>query len=406
LNSASLFVRQNQHNYIDHTKIDTLNKTQQTQETMVNGDSTLVGTWEGSHLLNTPIRITFKPNHIVQFNEDGGIWHSKSDNNSHTLYMQFGTLLISNSFSVSENLLIIFTDRDSLILRKAQTPSTSPVNTDLLSLVQNIQNGNPVQSNRTAIYNDSWTGAPSMPKIYQNDHFGIHFSLPPTWFYSVADYLPVILSCLEPGMIIGRFYRPANEEALNHCYMQGYGERNVWFYPSFDSLHDISSQVFPKDSHYCKKVLHGYYHEQTGTLRARLLCLFSKFGDCFVFFGITSTNDKKFSDLSTVMDMISRSLTFSPPKANYAREAICGTYIDRNSSSVMSLARDFRFEWRCGGSTDPQYGTGSWDILGSDMEGEIHLHYASGYYKKVIYVVTSDKRITFDQIVYDVSFLI
>jgi hypothetical protein len=371
----------------------------------------LIGSWAGTHLMNTPVRITFNDDHSVIFNnDDKGLWHTTCINGVNSLYMKFGNLLMSNNYMVTGESIILMTDRDALILLKA--PAVSPIpRGDLLSMLPtNSTQGTtlPLQANHHVFTSgtDSWVSGPSMPKIYNNMHFGVSFCLPPTWFYSVADYLPVILSCLEPGMIIGRFYRPASEKALEHCYLQGYGERNVWFNPSFDSLVDISNSVFPRDRKYCKKVVHGYYQEQTGTLMARLLCIFSSFGDCYVFFGITSTNDKKFNDLCHVMNMIATSISFSPPKAKYALEAIGGTYINRQTGAVISLSRDGRFEWRCEGINDEQYGAGNWEILGSDLEGEIHLYYTGGQYKKVMYLFTTNRRVTFDQAVYDVSSLV
>jgi len=377
----------------------------------------LIGTWSGTHLLNTPVQVAFNKDHTVRFNGDSGIWYTTNDqNNTPMLNMTFGNaVLLSNPYIlVGDSTLAIMTDRDNLILQRVQQVQQC-VPMDLLFLVQQYNNRQatngsydneylPLQPNAHvgATANEAWVSLPSMPKIYQNDHWGVHFYLPPTWFYSITDYLPVMLSCLEPGMIIGRYYRPANEQALDTCYKAGYGERNVWFHPSDPSLTDISSTVFPKDSLYCTKVLSGEYKEKLGSLKARLLAIFNTFGDCFVFFGITSTNEKKFNDLSNVMDTITRSLSFSPPKSVPAPQAIFGTYFDRHSRAVISLTRDFRFDWRCDGNIDEKFGTGSWDVLGSDREGELHFHYDNGYYKKVMYVFANDNKIAFDQSAYDV----
>jgi hypothetical protein len=369
---------------------------------MPHNEEALIGTWSGTHLLNTPVQITFDSDYTVRFNGDVGVWRTVVEPTGlSTLYMTFkNSLLLSNQYIIYGDTLIIITNRDNLILKKIDQPHVH-VPVDLVSLVQTHQAQQTnsglkqLQPNKHVIDCGSWN-ANAMPKIYQNDLWGVHFCLPPTWFYAITDYLPVILSCLEPGMILGRFYRPASEDALNRCYTSGYGERNVWFNPSFPSIRDISDRVFPIDGKNCKRVYDGEYYEKLGTLKARLVCLFSVFGDCFVFFGISSTDEKKFNDLAKVMDIIVRSVTFERPKSLLAPEALCGTYVDRSNCEVFSLTKDNRFEWKCKGKTDAKYGTGAWEILGSDLEGELKLHYDNGDFRKVMYLVTSGNKLTLD----------
>jgi hypothetical protein len=76
-----------------------------------------------------------------------------------------------------------------------------PVETDMRIIKQTEKN---TQFNHQNVLRQD---VPALKHYYSQD-WGISFSTPPTWFYSVNEHVPVVLSSLWPGLIFTRVHRP------------------------------------------------------------------------------------------------------------------------------------------------------------------------------------------------------
>lgn len=96
---------------------------------------------------------------------------------------------------------------------------------------------------------------------------------------------------------------------------------------------------------------------------------------------------QKFRVMTEAMTQIVQSLTFYPPKAPLSYDSLPGLYVN-NLGSILEVKQDRKFTWR--GELDAE-GSGNWDRLGNDLEGELILTYNSNANVRRIRFVVVDQ---------------
>jgi hypothetical protein len=157
-------------------------------------------------------------------------------------------------------------------------------------------------------------------------------------------------------------------------YSNGYSERGVRFIPTQNAILELpTSQEYNRCKYYS-----GDYCDSTNTLHARCLAVVSKFGDACLVFGMTDTTQSKFEILAKRLDEIAQSFRFTKPLAKLPEEVLPGKYYG-NNEQIVELGNNQTFSW-C------DEGKGTFECIGSDLEGEITLYFENGQPRKVRYV--------------------
>jgi len=222
-------------------------------------------------------------------------------------------------------------------------------------------------------------------KDYYNEDWGISFTTPPTWFYSINEHIPVILSCLWNGLIFVRFHRPQSEKDIKERYASGYSEKHLFFAPAWDKMIEIE-----ESSRNRRKTLIGNYIERKLNLNARVISILSTFGDCASIFGVVDDSNEQlpnFKILVEAMHAIAQSVSYFPPKAPNAYDSLVGKYINQKNT-IVELNRNRRFTWY--DKEKNEYSIGRWDRMGNNLEGELHLWYDGNNEKYRVRFVVAD----------------
>jgi hypothetical protein len=243
---------------------------------------------------------------------------------------------------------------------------------------------------------------------FSHPYWGVNFAIPAAWKASEREDLVLLGSDTEAGLMIVRFLRSTNRQALLQEYSQGLQEEGVKLMPA-TRAEDFKAGSNP-----------GLAGEMTGSaangsrLQARVIGVLSPFGDAAIVLGLTTSD--KYAQLKPRVDALAESVAFSQPKIPPANISVAGQYyyiFTSNSGSLysredsLSLCSNGKF-FRKGemyGSKTGQYSAtvdrnylGSWAADGDGQTGMVTLSYRDGrseqlrYQKSGVDIVLNGKK--------------
>jgi hypothetical protein len=355
----------------------------------------LLGYWRGNHG-GASVTIQFNPDGTAVFCNEPGFFKVDNSGLYPILSMTFNkeglsSFTTTNVFSITDGGdLLLDTERGALLLsRSSKSPRvtlTSPPPNSYSPPIPQMNVGSVLKQNIP------------MLREYDNDYWGVHFSLPPTWFYTVTGYVPTVLSCLVPGLMYMRFHRPYTEAIRRLKYIEGYTEGHLFFEATLPDMLDVANsqnQILNR-----KKISFGDYIEKNASLLARAITISSVFGDCILIMGVCSDDQNKFTAMTNAMSHIAHTVRFEKPNSPSAFECLPGRYINQ-SFELLELFHDLRFRWSCHGEVNAKYGTGTWNRAGNDLEGELMLKYDNLESRKIRFLcVDSNRSLQIEDTVY------
>ncbi|KAL0487678.1 meiotic nuclear division protein 1 [Acrasis kona] len=361
----------------------------------MNVGTSIIGRWIGPAIGSVPFDAEFHADGRVRFvGEEGTYDLIFTPNNKPVLKMTFlkknnnpHPHVTTNSFQLNESTLILETDRGLLKLMRDcnNYPDVEPYQAIKPSVVRNVND----QTNRAVpkyTYNTTATNidsyiphtsvdrsSPSNQNIlrqgftpqkqYFSEELGLYFTTPPTWFFSINEHLPVILSCVSPGIIFARTHRPQTEDNIRERYKNGYSEKHLIFSPLWPEMITIRED----GSRNRQIVLIGDYIERTSDLRATVTSIGSTFGDYVSIFGVVNGPASNFDALKLAILEIADTVCFYQPKALNSYASLPGKYISFDNKSTLLINPNSHFTWTKEGVVE----SGKWDRMGNHLEGEL-----------------------------------
>ena len=230
---------------------------------------------------------------------------------------------------------------------------------------------------------------------YDQQEWGVSFAIPPSW--RVVDRKEALLmgSDSEAGLMMVRFVRQTNRQALSQDYSEGFAEEGVRLAPA-GAAKDFAAGSYG-----------GLAGELAGVgsdgskLRARIIAVLSPYGDAAVFMGLTTS--EKYEQLRPRVDTLAATVSFSKPRVPPANLAIAGQYYYIYASSIggtysredtLNLCSNGLFH-RAGESYSARAGeygaagqsgySGQWSAEGDQNQGVVNLSYYNGRTVRVRY---------------------
>jgi hypothetical protein len=243
---------------------------------------------------------------------------------------------------------------------------------------------------------------------FSHPYWGVDFAIPAAWKANQREDTVLLGSDTEAGLMLVRFTRSTNRQALLQEYSKGFQEEGVKLAPT------TRAENFTAGSN------QGLEGEMAGTatngsrLQARVIGVLSPFGDAAIFMGLTTA--EQYAKLKPRVDALAASVAFSQPKTPPANIAVAGQYYyiftsnsgslysREDSLSICSNGKFFRKGEMYGSKTgsysaviDNNY-LGSWTADGDGQTGAITLSYRDGrsehlrYQKSGVDIVLNGKK--------------
>jgi hypothetical protein len=365
--------------------------------------NSLYGSWRGEQMGGVDVSVTFYSDGAVLFCDSPGIWDIEYNSRYPTLKMTFtkqgadAPFSTLNPFTLTDSgELLLDTERGSLLLRRISNPSNVRYSPTKQQSSPHVQDTTQIPFPQSTISYDSPTNESILKsnahisREYHNNWWGVHLMMPTTWFYSVNNYIPTVLSCFEPGIMYIRFHRPYTEAIRREKYISGYSEGHLFFEATFSDMIDVPDSLsIPQNR---VKIAFGDYKEKKAQLLARAVTVSSAFGDCILVMGVCSDDQRKFLTMTNAMTQIAESIYFSPPLSPLAYQCIPGKYVNERGEILELYLKDMRFSWSNQIDFHEKYGVGTWERAGNDLEGDLIFIYDDQSSRRIKYTAVDEQR--------------